>query len=121
MKIKRITKEAVKIESIEEGNIADFYEDNIRQKALNIAYNIYKKDDNENIKKAYERLKNTLEEFRNILTDTYNNLNLENIDSIYEKTINTIKEYQNKASILKTILSTTIIMCERGEREKKKN
>ena len=119
MKIKRITKEAVKIESIEEGNINNFSENNLRQKALNIANNIYKKDNNENIKKAYEKLKNTLEEFRNILTNTYNNINLENIDSIYDETINTIKEYQNKASILKTILSTTIIMCERGEREKK--
>ena len=120
MKIKRITKEAVKIDSIEEGNINDFIQSNIRETILNIADNIYKKDNNENIKKAYIQLKNILEEFRNILSSTYNNLNnSNNIDDIYNKTINIIREYQDKASILKTILSATIIMCERGERNKK--
>ncbi len=44
---------------------------------------------------------------------------MEDIDNIYNNTINLIKEYQEKAGILKTILSATIIMCERGERNKK--
>ncbi len=118
MKIRRITKEAVKMDSIEEGNIENFSIANIRQKALDIASSIYKKDDYKNIKKAYEELKDVLEEFRNILSETYNNINnnLDNIDNLYNETINTVKEYQKKASILQTILSATILMCERGER-----
>lgn len=119
MKIKRITKEAVKINCIEEGNIEDFYISSIRQRVLNIAENIYKKDNDTNIKKAYIELKNILEEFRNILSEKYNNINnnLHNIDSLYNESINIVKEYQNKAGILHTILSATILMCERGERE----
>nr|WP_295154426.1 6-hydroxymethylpterin diphosphokinase MptE-like protein [uncultured Brachyspira sp.] len=119
MKIKRITKEAVKINCIEEGNIEDFYISSIRQRVLNIAENIYKKDNDTNIKKAYIELKNILEEFRNILSEKYNNINnnLPNIDSLYNESINIVKEYQNKAGILHTILSATILMCERGERE----
>ena len=31
--------------------------------------------------------------------------------------MNTVKEYQKKASVLQTILSTTILMCKRGDRE----
>ena len=118
MKIKRLTYEAVKIDSMEEGNINDFLINNIKEKALNIANNIFKENDNQNIKDAYINLQNTLEEFRNIILDTYNNINnnCDDIDNIYSGTINTIKEYQNKVSILKTILSTTIMMCERGER-----
>ncbi|MEI0491169.1 6-hydroxymethylpterin diphosphokinase MptE-like protein [Brachyspira intermedia] len=119
MKIKRITKEAVKIDSIEEGCIENFSVDNIREKALNIANSIYKKDSDTDIKKAYIELKNILEEFRNILSNTYNNINnnLNNIDELYNETMNLVKEYQKRASILQTILSTTILMCERGERE----
>lgn len=119
MKIKRITKEAVKIDSIEEGSIENFSVVNIREKALNIANSIYKKDNDADIKKAYIELKNILEEFRNILPKTYNNINnnLNNIDELYNETMNLVKEYQKKASILQTILSTTILMCERGERE----
>ena len=119
MKIKRITKEAVKIDSIEEGSIENFSVVNIREKALNIANSIYKKDNDADIKKAYIELKNILEEFRNILSNTYNNINnnLNNIDELYNETMNLVKEYQKRASILQTILSTTILMCERGERE----
>ncbi|MEI0697792.1 6-hydroxymethylpterin diphosphokinase MptE-like protein [Brachyspira intermedia] len=119
MKIKRITKEAVKIDSIEEGCIENFSVDNIRENALNIANSIYKKDNDTDIKKAYIELKNILEEFRNILSNTYNNINnnLNNIDELYNETMNLVKEYQKRASILQTILSTTILMCERGERE----
>ena len=119
MKIKRITKEAVKIDSIEEGCIENFSVDNIREKALNIANSIYKEDSDTDIKKAYRELKNILEEFRNILSNTYNNINnnLNNIDELYNETMNLVKEYQKRASILQTILSTTILMCERGERE----
>ena len=120
MKIKRLTKEAVQIDSIEEGNINDFSQSNIKEKVLSISDNIYKKDDNENIKNAYTSLKNTLEEFRNILSDIYNNINnYDNIDNVYNDTINIIKSYQEKVSMLKTILSTTILMCERGERSNK--
>lgn len=123
MKIKRITKEAVKIASIEEGNIDDLVKNNIREEALKKAKKIYKvEDNNTNIKEAYTELKNILEEFRDILSNAYNNINncnMEDIDNIYNNTINLIKEYQEKAGILKTILSATIIMCERGERNKK--
>ena len=45
------------------------------------------------------------------------NNNLNNIDELYNETMNLVKEYQKKASILQTILSATILMCERGERE----
>ncbi len=119
MKIKRITKEAVKINSIEEGQIEDFIINNIRKKSLHIAKSIYKKDNDANIKKAYSELKNLLEEFRNILSNTYDNINNNscNIDNLYYETMNTVKEYQNKAGILQTILSATILMCDRGERE----
>ncbi|ELV04431.1 hypothetical protein H263_16288, partial [Brachyspira hampsonii 30599] len=60
-----------------------------------------------------------LEEFRNVLSNTYNNINnnLNNIDNLYYETMNLVKEYQKKASILQTILSATILMCERGERD----
>ncbi len=92
MKIKRITKEAVKIASIEEGNIDDLVKNNIREEARDILSNAY---------------------------NNINNCNMEDIDNIYNNTINLIKEYQEKAGILKTILSATIIMCERGERNKK--
>lgn len=119
MKIKRVRKEAVVMDSIEEGNIEDFLVDNIRQKALDIALRTYKKDNDADIKKAYIELKDILENFRNILSVTYNNINnnLDNIDNLYNETMNTVKEYQKKASVLQTILSTTILMCERGDRE----
>ena len=121
MKIKRLTYDAVYINSIEEGNINDFIQDNIEEKALNIANNIFKENDNQNIIDAYINLKSTLEEFRNIILNTYNNINnnFDDIDKIYSNTINIIKEYQDKISLLKTILSTTIMMCERGERDTK--
>ena len=121
MKIKRLTYEAVKIDSIDEGNINDFQQNNAKEKALNIANNLFKENGSQNIKEAYINLISTLEEFRNIILNIYNNLNnnSDNIDNIYTDTINIIKEYQNKVSILKTILSASIMMCERGERDNK--
>ena len=121
MKIKRLTYEAVKIDSIDEGNINDFQQNNAKEKALNIANNLFKENGSQNIKEAYINLISTLEEFRNIILNIYNNLNNnpDNIDNIYTDTINIIKEYQNKVSILKTILSASIMMCERGERDNK--
>lgn len=110
MFIGRIKSDAIKIDSIEEELIENFLEDKIREKALNIANKLYKKE-NIDIKKAYIELKNILEEFRNIILDN---------KADYNQIIDIIKKYQLKAPILKNILSTVIIMSERGEASENK-
>lgn len=108
MSIGRIKSDAINIDSFEEDIIENFLENNAREKILNIAEKLYKKENSNNIKEAYIELKNILEEFRNIIS-SYN----ENKD--YNEITNTIKEYQKKAPILKNILSASLIMSERGE------
>lgn len=111
MFIKRIKSDAINIDSFEEDIIENFCEDNIREKFLNIADKLYKKNNsnsnNIKIKEGYIELKNILEEFRNILLN-YN-------ENDYYKIMNIIKEYQKEAPILKNILSATLMISERGE------
>lgn len=111
MFIKRIKSDAIDINSFEEDIIENFFEEDIREKILNIADKLYKKNDSNNIsnniKEGYTKLKNILEEFRNIL------LNYKEND--FNKIMNIIKEYQKKAPILKNILSALFILSERGE------
>ncbi len=109
MFIRRIKSDAINIDCFEEDIIENFLENNAREKVLNIAEKLYKKENSNNIKKAYIELKNILEEFRNIIL-SYNN---ENKD--YNEITNTIKEYQKKDPILKNILSAAMIMSERGD------
>lgn len=111
MFIRRIKSDAINIDSFEEDIIENFLENNAREKVLNIAEKLYKKENSNNIKEAYIKLKNILEEFRNIIL-SYNNQNKD-----YNEITNTIKEYQKKAPILKNILSAAIIMSERGDSE----
>lgn len=109
MFIKRIKSDAINIDCFEEDIIENFLENNAREKVLNIAEKLYKKENSNNIKEAYTKLKNILEEFRNIIL-SYNNQNKD-----YNEITNIIKEYQKKAPILKNILSAAIIMSERGD------
>lgn len=111
MFIKRIKSDAINIDCFEEDIIENFLENNAREKVLNIAKKLYKKENSNNIKEAYTKLKNILEEFRNIIL-SYNNQNKD-----YNEITNTIKEYQKKAPILKNILSAAMIMSERGDRD----
>lgn len=121
MNIKRLTYDAVKIEYIEEGNIDDFVFD--RNIALNIASKRYKENDKTNIKEAYNKLKTILEEFKIKILDIYNeaknNNDEEKINNIYDTSIKTIKTYQEKANILKTILSSTMMMSNRANSTKR--
>ena len=121
MNIKRLTYDAVKIEYIEEGNIDDFVFD--RNMALKITEEKYKENDKANIKEAYNKLKTVLEEFKIKMLDIYNetkNTNdEEKINSIYEDSIKIIKDYQEKANILKTILSSTMMMTNRANSTKR--
>lgn len=121
MNIKRLTYDAVKIEYIEEGNIDDFVFD--RNMALNIADKKYKENDKTNIKEAYNKLKTILEEFKtkilNIYNEAKNNNDEEKINNIYDTSIKTIKTYQEKANILKTILSSTMMMSNRANSTKR--
>ena len=112
MFIGRIKSDAIDINSFEEDIIENFLEDNAREKVLNIAEKLYKKENSNNIKEAYIELKNILEEFRNIIL-SYNKSN----EKSYNEITNTIKEYQKKAPILKNILSAAIIMSERGDND----
>ena len=112
MFIGRIKSDAIDINSFEEDIIENFLEDNAREKVLNIAEKLYKKENSNNIKEAYIELKNILEEFRNIIL-SYNKSNEKN----YNEITNTIKEYQKKAPILKNILSAAIVMSERGDND----
>ena len=121
MNIKRLTYDAVKIEYIEEGNIDDFVFD--RNMALNIADKKYKENDKTNIKEAFKKLKTILEEFKieilNIYNEAKNNNDEEKINNIYDTSIKTIKTYQEKANILKTILSSTMMMSNRANSTKR--
>ena len=121
MNIKRLTYDAVKIEYIEEGNIDDFVFD--RNMALNIANKKYKENDKTNIKEAFKKLKTILEEFKieilNIYNEAKNNNDEEKINNIYDTSIKTIKTYQEKANILKTILSSTMMMSNRANSTKR--
>ena len=110
MFIGRIKSDAINIDSFEEDIIENFLENNAEEKILNIAEKLYKKENSNNIKEAYIELKNILEEFRNIILNYNNNQNKD-----YNEITNIIKEYQKKAPILKNILSSAIIMSERGE------
>ncbi|TKZ35449.1 motility associated factor glycosyltransferase family protein [Brachyspira catarrhinii] len=112
MFIRRIKSDAIDINSFEEDIIENFTEDNAREKVLNIAEKLYKKENSNNIKNSYIELKNILEEFRNIIL-SYNKSNEKN----YNEITNTIKEYQKKAPILKNILSAALIMSERGDND----
>lgn len=112
MFIGRIKSDAIDINSFKEDIIENFLEDNAREKVLNIAEKLYKKENSNNIKEAYIELKNILEEFRNIIL-SYNKSNEEN----YNEITNKIKEYQKKAPILKNILSAAIVMSERGDND----
>ena len=111
MFIRRIKSDAINIDCFEEDIIENFLENNAREKVLNIAEKLYKKENSNNIKEAYTKLKNILEEFRNIIL-SYNNQNKD-----YNEITNIIKEYQKKVPILKNILSAAIIMSERGDSE----
>lgn len=121
MNIKRLTYDAVKIEYIEEGNIDDFVFD--RNMALNIADKKYKENDKTNIKEAFNKLKTILEEFKtkilNIYNEAKNTNDEEKINNIYDTSIKTIKTYQEKANILKTILSSTMMMSNRANSTKR--
>lgn len=121
MNIKRLTYDAVKIEYIEEGNIDDFVFD--RNMALNIADKKYKENDKTNIKEAFNKLKTILEELKieilNIYNEAKNNNDEEKINNIYDTSIKTIKTYQEKANILKTILSSTMMMSNRANSTKR--
>lgn len=121
MNIKRLTYDAVKIEYIEEGNIDDFVFD--RNMALNIVDKRYKENDKTNIKEAFNKLKTILEEFKieilNIYNEAKNNNDEEKINNIYDTSIKTIKTYQEKANILKTILSSTMMMSNRANSTKR--
>ncbi|MEI0794781.1 6-hydroxymethylpterin diphosphokinase MptE-like protein [Brachyspira pilosicoli] len=121
MNIKRLTYDAVKIEYIEEGNIDDFVFD--RNMALNIADKKYKENDKTNIKEAFKKLKTILEEFKtkilNIYNEAKNTNDEEKINNIYDTSIKTIKTYQEKANILKTILSSTMMMSNRANSTKR--
>ncbi|WIH88513.1 motility associated factor glycosyltransferase family protein [Brachyspira pilosicoli] len=121
MNIKRLTYDAVKIEYIEEGNIDDFVFN--RNMALNIADKKYKENDKTNIKEAFKKLKTILEEFKtkilNIYNEAKNNNDEEKINNIYDTSIKTIKTYQEKANILKTILSSTMMMSNRANSTKR--
>ena len=112
MFIGRIKSDAIDINSFGEDIIENFTQDNAREKVLNIAEKLYKKENSNNIKEAYIELKNILEEFRNIIL-SYNKSNEKN----YNEITNTIKEYQKKAPILKNILSAAIVMSERGDND----
>ena len=112
MFIGRIKSDAIDINSFGEDIIENFTQDNAREKVLNIAEKLYKKENSNNIKEAYFELKNILEEFRNIIL-SYNKSNEKN----YNEITNKIKEYQKKAPILKNILSAAIIMSERGDND----
>ena len=112
MFIGRIKSDAIDINSFEEDIIENFTQDNAREKVLNIAEKLYKKENSNNIKEAYIELKNILEEFRNIIL-SYNKSNEKN----YNEITNKIKEYQKKAPILKNILSAAIVMSERGDND----
>ena len=112
MFIGRIKSDAIDINSFKEDIIENFLEDKAREKVLNIAEKLYKIDKKDDIKKAYIELKNILEEFRNIL------INYKKDD--YNEIINIIEKYKEKAPILKNILSTVIIMSERGKDDIKK-
>ncbi|MEI0611314.1 motility associated factor glycosyltransferase family protein [Brachyspira pilosicoli] len=121
MNIKRLTYDAVKIEYIEEGNIDDFVFD--RNMALIAADKRYKENNKTNIKEVYNKLKTILEEFKieilNIYNEAKNNNDEEKINNIYDTSIKTIKTYQEKANILKTILSSTIMMSNRANSTKR--
>lgn len=121
MNIKRLTYDAVKIEYIEDGNIDDFVFD--RNMALNIADKKYKENDKTNIKEAFKKLKTILEEFKieilNIYNEAKNTNDEEKINNIYDTSIKTIKTYQEKANILKTILSSTMMMSNRANSTKR--
>ncbi|MEI0531261.1 6-hydroxymethylpterin diphosphokinase MptE-like protein [Brachyspira pilosicoli] len=121
MNIKRLTYDAVKIEYIEEGNIDDFVFD--RNMALIVANKRYKENNKTNIKEAYNKLKTILEEFKikifNIYNEAKNNNDEEKVNSIYDESIKTIKVYQEKANILKTILSSTMMMTNRANSTKR--
>ena len=112
MFIGRIKSDAIDINSFKEDIIENFLEDNAREKVLNIAEKLYKKENSNNIKEAYIELKNILEEFRNIIL-SYDKSNEKNYNEIKNK----IKEYQKKAPILKNILSAAIVMSERGDND----
>ena len=112
MFIGRIKSDAIDINSFGEDIIENFTQDNAREKVLNIAEKLYKKENSNNIKEAYIELKNILEEFRNIIL-SYNKSN----EKSYNEITNTIKEYQKKAPILKNILSAAIVMSERGDND----
>ena len=121
MNIKRLTYDAVKIEYIEEGNIDDFRFD--RNIALKVTEKRYKEADKANIKEAYNKLKIVLEEFKIKILDIYNQAkntnNEDKISSIYIDSIKIIKDYQEKANILKTILSSTMMMTSRANSTKR--
>ena len=110
MFIGRIKSDAIDINSFEEDIIENFLEDNAREKVLNIAEKLYKKENSNNIKEAYIELKNILEEFRNIIL-SYNKSNEKN----YNEITNKIKEYQKKApkkkakNIFKSYFSTVFV------------
>ncbi|TXJ47426.1 motility associated factor glycosyltransferase family protein [Brachyspira pilosicoli] len=121
MNIQRLTYDAVKIEHIKEGNIDDFVFD--RNIALSIADKIYKENHELNIKEAYNKLRTLLEEFKTkmlcIYNEAKNTSDEEKINSIYDTSIKTIKTYQEKANILKTILSSTMMMSNRANSTKR--
>ena len=91
--------------------------------ALNIADKKYKENDKTNIKEAFNKLKTILEEFKieilNIYNEAKNNNDEEKINNIYDTSIKTIKTYQEKANILKTILSSTMMMSNRANSTKR--
>ena len=124
MKIKRITDEAIKIDSIEEGNINSFLDKNIYKNAMDLIDKYYDKNNNQDknikisIKNLYSDMSDNLDLLKKDATDIYNNLitKKENDEIIADYNIKThklIEEYTKKIPILSNILSSPIILSQR--------
>lgn len=120
IKIMRITSKAIKIDCIEEGGLEDIVLNNSHKKALKIAKEMYKKNNGKDIKIIYENINKSLEDFKSkiivLYEESLKNSETENIKNIYKKSLDLIKEYEKIIPILKTVLSTTVIMIKRSDR-----
>lgn len=125
MNIMRITSDAINIECIEEGTIDDIKIEHSRKKALIKAQESYKINRGKDIKNIYENIDKLILDFQKQIINIYDNAikertedeTLENIKNMYNKTINLIKEYEKIIPILKTILSTAVIMTKRSDKD----
>lgn len=123
MKIKRITDEAIKIDSIEEGSINSFLDKNIYKDAIDLINKHYEKNNRDNdikmlIKNLYSEMCKSLELLKKDATDIYNNIVTEKenegvITDYNIKIHQLIEQYAEKIPILSNILSSPIILSER--------